>query len=167
MTRQLLLSAKVLLCFLLIHRKLAWSFFSSGISVFLQTKTQILQVSLPQRDPNRNVSSEEWRPERVKGVEGRQEVGAFLLRKSLQRFSVPSVSCEAASNWPRSWPASAGPSRASSARSRSWQWSSWRRKHWRCLGSEALQNETRERRNNAQSVKTNMADILLCWREMK
>lgn len=32
MTRQLLLSAKVLLCFLLIHRKVAWSFFSSPLA---------------------------------------------------------------------------------------------------------------------------------------
>lgn len=57
MTRQLFLSAKVLLCFLLTHRKISWSFISSGVSV--QTKTQILQVSLPPTDPNRNVSSEE------------------------------------------------------------------------------------------------------------
>lgn len=32
---------------------------------------------MPPTDPNRNVSSEEWRPERVKGAEGRQEVARF------------------------------------------------------------------------------------------
>lgn len=85
MTRQLFPSAKVLLIFLLIHRKVAWSFISSPLAFqsFVQTKTQTLQVSLPPTDPNRNVSSEERRPERVNGVGGEAGSGAFLLRKSL------------------------------------------------------------------------------------
>lgn len=41
---------------------------------------------MPQRDPNRNVSSEEWRPERVKGVEGRQEVARFSSENPFSDF---------------------------------------------------------------------------------
>lgn len=100
----------------LIRRKAA----SSQLSA---QETQLAEVSLQLKCfPLRNTS-------RRRGV---------VIRRSLWRFSIPSVSCEAAWNWPRSWPASAGPGRASSAQSHSWQWSSWRRKHWRCPGYGAL-----------------------------
>lgn len=82
-----------------------------------------------------------------------------VIRRSLWRFSIPSVSCEAAWNWPPSWPAWAGPGRASSAQSHSWQWSSWRRKHWRCRGYGAL---TEMKKKKDQKKKNVRKTHLLC-----
>lgn len=88
---------------------------SSGVSV--QTRSSRLVWPLRQ---NKTVLLRKWSPETVNGG-GWGGKMATHLRKSLWRFSVPFASCEAASNWPRSWPAQVGPSRASSAQSRSWQ----------------------------------------------
>lgn len=74
-----------------------------------------LSAKVPQKSPaSASIQTKTWT----------LRVGSSLLkslRKSLLRSSVPSVSCEAASNWPRSWHAPAGPSRASSAQNHSWQ----------------------------------------------
>lgn len=138
--------------------RLLGHFSSSGI--LSKARLNILQVSLPPTYPHfffLFFSEEQQLPERVAGGggdKGKAGSGEFLLRKSLWRFSVPSVSCVATLNWPRSWRELAGWGRASSAQSRSWQWSSWRKRRWRCQGSEALQTD-RVKTNHIKSCFNN------------
>lgn len=157
MTRRLSLSARnspLFLLLSLIHRKAASSqllrLFSPNS---LQEKKPQTREGFP---PTEMFSSEEHRVE----VEGGGRSTAAAIRRSLWRFSIPSVSCEAAWNWPRSWPASAGLGRASSAQSHSWQWSSWRRKHWRCLGYAALREMKKE---GSEEEKCQKRHLLCTW----
>lgn len=86
MTRQLLLSAKVLLCFLLIHRKIAWSFISSPLASQSLSKPKLRYfrlVCLQQTRIEIFLLRRSGDQRGIQGVEGRQVSGAFLLRRSL------------------------------------------------------------------------------------
>lgn len=147
LTRRLLLSARnspLLFLFPLIHRKAA----SSQLIRLLSPKAQ--KPPNTWRFPSSGNVFLRGTQSGGGGGGGGESGGAVssLLRRSLWRFSIPSVSCEAVWSWPRSWPASAGPGRASSAQSHSWQWSSWRRKHWRCPGYGALWEMKKKKKRN-------------------
>lgn len=72
MTQQLSLSAKVLLCFLLIHRKVGHF---SPLASLSKPKLRYFRLVCQLRQTRTQMFLlRSWRPERVKGAEGRQEV---------------------------------------------------------------------------------------------